>query len=230
MVKEAAGIALLEAGRASTRRKIFTSMEAETLIPEQTHGGEKHSHEERSGVTEAGAQQIFVRAVARLRNANAWKDLTQGPSAHFALCDAHGNPVQRSAQEKDLLRIELPGPRRASASGFDYACLETVREGSDEKGPWFVLTTRPAPDPTAPDQGAAHFFSAASTGTFVVRKQGLRVTVDHYDRNIAANTEDGKLLDKARALLVSAGAALGFSDLQWSKLSKGLLDDDPGSE
>jgi hypothetical protein len=189
-------------------------MKAEELIPQQTEGTEKHSHEERIAVSEAQAQQFFERARKRLLDVNAWHELTQGPSACFLLCDANGKTLQRLALEGDLVRIDLPGPHRTSASGYDWVVLDAVREGEDEEGLWVLLTTRPAPDPAAPEHGAAHFFSDKSTGTFVIRKRGNKVSADHYDRNISANTKGGKLLDKARALLVSAGASLGLSDLQ----------------
>jgi hypothetical protein len=202
-------------------------MTAEELIPHQQEGGEKHSREMRNASSEAQALLLFDRAKTRLLDVNRWHELTQGPSACFVLSDAGGHTLQRLAREGDLVRIDLPGPHRASASGYDWVVLDAVREGEDEEGPWAVLTTRPAPDPAAPEQGAAHFFSDKSTGTFIIRKRGAMVSADHYDRNISANTAGGRLLDKARALLVSAGASLGLSDLQWSKLIKGLLVDMP---
>jgi hypothetical protein len=142
------------------------------------------------------------------------------------LFDAEGNVLSRKAQQGDLVRVDLPGPHRASDSGYDWVILDTLREGIDEDGnPWTILTTRPTGDPLAKEdkEETAHFFSDASTGTFVIRKKGLRVEGAHYGRNELPNT-DGSMLDAARAVLVTAGAYLGLSDLQWSNLVKGLLE------
>ena len=53
--------------------------------------------------------------------------------------------------------------------------------------------------------------------------KGVRVEASHYGRNEQPNTGEGGIIDKARALLITIGAYLGLSDMQWSNLIKGLL-------
>ncbi len=195
-----------------------------SLIPPQKSGIAKEVHHDLTAGSPQEASDIFNRAKTRLRSVNEWAYTAEGVSAKFLLCDAGGNALSRPARQGDIVRIDLPGPHRASDSGYDWVVLDTVEEGADEEGnPWIVLTTRPTTDPTTDkNDDTAHFFSDASTGTFVIRQRGLRVEGSHYGRNELPNT-DGSLMDKARAAVVTAGAYLGMSDVQWSNLVKGLL-------
>jgi hypothetical protein len=202
-------------------------MNAESYIPRQQEGLAKEVHHVTQAGSEAEAALIFERAKNRLLDVTGWASVADGSSARFLLFDQQGKMLRRMAQQGDLVRIELPAPRRASASGYDWVRLDTVKEGRDEQGPWIVLTTRPAPDPTAEKPDTAHFFSDDATGTFVIRQRGNRVEGKHYGRNEQPNTNDGNLLDKARALMVTTGAYLGLSDMQWSNLVKGLISEDP---
>jgi hypothetical protein len=101
-----------------------------------------------------------------------------------------------------------------------------IKEGEDEDGPWVLLNTRPSPDPTAPEDDTAHFFSGKSTGTFLIQCKGTEVRADHFNRNIEPNTSEGSLWDRIRAFIVGGGAAAGLSDVQWKALIKGLIEVD----
>lgn len=199
-------------------------MKAESLIPPQTEGVARDAHHVAHTETEAEAVALFQRAKSRLLNPATWASIAEGPSAGFLLFDKKGSMLHRSAQEGDYVRIDLPAPGRVSGSGYDWVVLNIIREGEDEDGPWVLLNTRPAPDPTAPEDDTAHFFSEASTGTFLIRQKGTEVTAYHFNRNILPNTSEGNLLDKVRALFVGGGAAAGLSDVQWSNLIKGLIE------
>jgi hypothetical protein len=196
----------------------------EQLIPEQHKGIAKEVHHEVTAANKEEAEAIYRQARERLLKVNEWAGTAEGVSARFLLCDSSGNAVDRLAQQGDLVRIDLPGPHRSSGSGFDWVILETVKEGQGAEGPWIVLTTRPAPDPfVEASEGTAHFFAEGSTGTFLVCQKGNTVEGTHFGRNEMPNT-DGSLMDEARAVLVTIGAYLGLSDVQWSNLVKGLLE------
>jgi hypothetical protein len=199
-------------------------MNPESLIPEQKTGVAKHVQHTTETDSVEQAREVFLRAKQRLLQPGTWASTAEGISARFLLYDASGRTVlDRPAQQGNLVRIELPAPNRASGSGSDWVKLDTVKDGEDEEGPWVVLTTRPTDDPTVAEDDTAHFFSEDSTGTFLIRQRGTTVTGDHYGRNELPNTEGGSLLDKARAVLVTTGAYLGLSDVQWSNLVKGLI-------
>ncbi len=196
-------------------------MNPETLIPVQREGVAKEIHHLTEAGSKKAAQQIFKRAKERLLQPSAWSAATKGISSSFILYAADGETaLSRPAQSGDLVRIELPGFHPA----YDWVRLEAVMEGTDDEGAsWITLSTRPIPDPKATDEGTAHFFSKNATGTFIIRLAGSSVEGNHYGRNELPNTDGGNILDKARAVLVTAGAYLGLSDVQWSNLLKGLI-------
>ena len=198
----------------------------ESLIPQQCTGVENETHHHVTADSEAAAEHMFNRAKARLLQVNEWAVTAEGMSAKFLLCDSVGSALSRPAQQGDFVRIDLPGPGRASNTGYDWVVLDPVEVGIDEAGnPWLVVITRPTADPMSnkPDEpDTAHFFSDASAGIFVIRHCGLRVEGSHYGRNEQPNT-DGSFMDKARDLVVAVGAYLGLSQTQWSNLVKGLL-------
>ncbi len=200
----------------------------ESLIPEQHEGLAKEVRQVTEAANSAEALRIFQRAKERLLQSACWAATAEGASAKFLLYSPDGREIlHRPAGNGDLVRIDLPAPGRTSASGYDWVRLENIAEGTDDSGaPWISLTTRPMSDPEAKSEGTAHFFSEGSTGTFIIRLRGNVVEGLHYGRNELPNTEGGNLLDKARAVLVTAGAYLGLSDVQWSNLVKGLISPD----
>jgi hypothetical protein len=199
-------------------------MNPESLIPQQKEGTARDTRHAARAATEAEAASLFERAKARLLNPATWASVADGPSASFLLYDKQGKMLHRSARQGDYVRVDLPGPGRSSGSGYDWVVLDLIKEGSEEDGPWVIVNTRPAADPTVPEDDTAHFFSENSTGTFLVRQKGTEVVAEHFNRNIQPNTSEGNILDKARALIVGAGAAAGLSDAQWSNLIKGLIE------
>ena len=197
----------------------------ESFIPEQHTGLAKEVRHHVDAASTREADVIFARAKDRLQSVNDWLATAEGSSAKFLLCDSDGRALSRKAKQGDLVRVDLPGPHRSSGSGYDWVVIDRLMEGVDEDGsPWALLTTRPTADPLAKhdNEDTAHFFSRESTGTFVLRQRDKRVEGAHFGRNELPNT-DGAMLDKARAVLVTAGAYLGLSDVQWSNLVKGLL-------
>jgi hypothetical protein len=82
---------------------------------------------------------------------------------------------------------------------------------------------RPAPDPHTSNPNIAHFFSGGSTSTFVITREGQRVTASIYDRNIQANEETKQTMDKARNAVVGLAAKHGLSRLQWKALTEALV-------
>lgn len=194
----------------------------EELIPGQYQGVHKENHLTAEFDNAEAAMERFADAKARLLDVNRWKEFATGDSAEFRLCDMAGKVLDRTAQENDIVRISLPGAKRPDGE-YDWVRLVRIVEGTDPEGHrWILLTTKPIADPTVEAASTAHFFDDDSSGTFIIRLNGCKVEGNHYGRNELPNTEGG-LLEKARALIVTIGAYLGMSDLQWRNLVKGLL-------
>jgi len=82
---------------------------------------------------------------------------------------------------------------------------------------------RPATNPKNERKDIAHFFSEASTSSFIVKRDGNKITAAVYGRNEKPNTNTEKVTDKIRNAAIAAGAISGLSKLQWKSLVNGLV-------
>jgi hypothetical protein len=76
----------------------------------------------------------------------------------------------------------------------------------------------------------AHFFDEQSSSSFVVKREGKKITGGIYGRNEKPNTDTEKLVDKIRNIAVAGGAISGLSKLQWKSLVNGLVKTDPSEK
>jgi hypothetical protein len=68
------------------------------------------------------------------------------------------------------------------------------------------------------------FFNDRSTSSFVLERDGNKVTAAVYGRNEIPNTETSNVIDKVRNVVVGTSAIAGLADIQWKNLVKGLLE------
>ena len=101
----------------------------ESLIPEQHTGISKEVNEHADTASLQEAELLFSKAKARLLDVNNWAKTAEGTSAKFLLCDRDGKALNRTAQQGDLVRVDLPGPHRSSDSGYDWVVLDLLSEG-----------------------------------------------------------------------------------------------------
>jgi hypothetical protein len=149
-------------------------------------------------------------------------------TADFQLTDDTGNVVNRLAEEGDYFRINIPGPGSATGEGFDWVKIESITESKteDQDADLLAIKVHPASNPNNTNQDVAHFFKEDASSTFMVRRQGLTLSAEVHGRNEQPNTEAEKIIDKARNVMVAAGAMIGFSEFQWKSLVKGLLSEE----
>lgn len=158
----------------------------------------------------------------RLVDVNHWRDYASGISADFQLTDRHGAEVNRTAEAGDYFKIRI---RPTPSDGFDWVHVEAVEDKSDSNAQTeqMAIRVRPAPDPTTKGENISHFFSDSATSSFVVERNGKRVLAAVYGRNEIPNTDADGLAAKVRNAVVGVGALLGFAEIQWKNLVKGLL-------
>jgi hypothetical protein len=104
--------------------------------------------------------------------------------------------------------------------------IETIVELVDPNGPreQIVIRVRPTSHPGERGENVAHFFKEESTSSFVVERDQTTVKAAVYGRNEIPNTSTSNVIDKVRNAVVALTAILGFSNVQWKNLTKGLLD------
>lgn len=164
---------------------------------------------------EAAASRLYKETKARLLNVNEWRHYAGKGTAVFQRMDGKGLALTGTIAADDYIRIDIPGPGH-----FDWVQVEEMGESPDR----IFFRVRPCADPTTEGDSTAHFLSDAATSTFIVEKAGLEVSARVVGKNEQPNTDGETLLEKARDILVSLGAIAGASDIQWSRLVKGLLE------
>lgn len=195
------------------------------LLPPQESGAETNTEHSTDAGDEAAATALFEQARQRLLNVNEWENLCGTGSAAFQLTDSVGKDVERSAQETDHFKIDIPGPGTITGDGYDWVRIERIEEKNDRAGnqQLVVMQVRPATNPNNSKNDVAHFFNEEATSNFMVRRKGNIVTAAVYGRNESPNTAAEKGIDKARNAMVALSAMAGISKIQWKNLVKGIL-------
>ena len=197
-------------------------------VPKQQEGAKKDIEHVVEVTDDNAARKLFMIARNRLVNVNQWHEYATGISATFRLCDRFGDEVNRTAEKGDHFKIDLPGPGSNEGKGYDWVQIEDVEDRSNSEGDeeYIGIRVRPTSNPKEKGEDVAHFFKDESTSSFVIERHGRIVTATVYGRNEKPNTSTGNLIDKVRNAIVGATAILGFSNIQWKNLVKGLLKTD----
>ncbi|RYE25439.1 MAG: hypothetical protein EOP51_04155 [Sphingobacteriales bacterium] len=198
-------------------------------IPEQEQGAAKDFRRQVTMETAEDAEDMFLLAKERLLNVNEWKNIIDGNSAEFQLCDHHGHPLLRHAHLGDYVKIDLPGPGPLSGGNSDWVHIEKViyDDYPDENGETISIQLRPTSAPDKPNNETAHFFTDASTSTIQIKRWGKIVAAYYHGRNELPNTETDNVFDKVRNLAVATTAIVALSSVQWTNLLDGLLKEMP---
>jgi hypothetical protein len=194
-------------------------------VPKQRAGAKKDIEHVVENTDNDSARKLFMIARNRLVNVNQWHEYATGISAAFRLCDQNGDEVNRTAEKGDYFKIDLPGPGSNEGKGFDWARIEKIEDRSDSTGDqeYIGIRVRPTSNPKEKGEDIAHFFKDDSTSSFVIERRGKLVTAAVYGRNEKPNIQTHNVVDKIRNAVIGATAILGFSNLQWKNLVKGLL-------
>lgn len=195
------------------------------IVPEQHKGVKTGASESVDAGSIEEAQQIFNAARQRMLDINNWHKLAGEAGATFTLTDASGEPVGRAPQKGDHIKIDLPGPGPAAGKGDDWVRIEEIESQANEggNGESFGIRVRPTTDPRTPGNETAHFYTDDATSSFVVMREGNKVTASEHGRNEVPNAAAESLIDKARNVAVAVGAMAGASHIQWKALVRGLL-------
>jgi len=184
-------------------------------------------------VTEHSTEEAIVtynRSCARLLNPPLWQQLTPGITTSFKISTPDNSDPRRLLLVNDYLMIDIPGPGPAAGNGYDWVKVETIEENSvpgvDDS---MAMRLRACSNPNTEDEAIAHFFDAEATSTFIIQRKENTVTVSYHGRNEVPNTSNVALADKLRNTMVALGAKVGFSEIFWKALVKGLLQKEIGA-
>jgi hypothetical protein len=190
------------------------------IIPENKEGTQTNTERSIEFATEEESKQFFQIAKKRLLDVNHWHKIAGNATADFQLTDEEGKPVNRTAKEGDHFKIDIPGPGSITGEGNDWVKIESIQEDENYIG----IRVRPTSNPTNERKDIAHFFNDNSTSSFIIKKEGKKITAGVYGRNEKPNTKTETVVDKIRNATVATGAISGFSKLQWKSLVNGLIE------
>jgi hypothetical protein len=206
------------------RDSLFMSEKNYTgLVPKSEDGKEISAEHSVMLDNAAAAKLLYEQAKQRLLYVQNWGKLTGKLIADFQLTDDYGKEVDRLTMKGDHFKIDITGPGSKAGEGYDWARVEEINEVHDAEIDSIAIMVRPASNPQTPNPDIAHFYSEKSTSTFVVTREGRKVSASIYDRNIEANKETKEPVDKIRNTVVGLGAKEGFSKLQWQALAEALV-------
>lgn len=194
-------------------------MKPTPLTPENEKGIQTNTETSIELADENEAKNFFEAARKRLANVNHWHETAGSATADFQLTDANGNEVSRQVQKGDHFRISIPAPGPVTGSGYDWVQVEHIEDQDD----CLAIQVRPSTNPLNDHEDIAHFFKDEATSTFMVKREGKKITAGVYGRNEQPNTEAENPVDKIRNVAVATGAVAGFSKLQWKSLVNGLV-------
>lgn len=91
-------------------------------------------------------------------------------------------------------------------------------------GPIFSMTLRPCSAPGDKNADVAHFYSEASTNTFVIRSMGTCIYIEVHGRNEIENTSEVPVMDSVRNKAVAIGGKLGLGKINWEGFTQAFLE------
>lgn len=192
------------------------------LIPPQYTGSEIEA-EASVDLDPAEAAQHFAVAKERLLNVKKWHETAGIVSADFQIVDANGNEYDRLISKGDFMRVDIPGPGSKEGDGYDWVTVEELKEYNEGDVQSIGFRVRPVSNPQTDKDVIAHFYDAGSTSTFIVTREGNKLTASIIDSNIKSNDEATNLTDKIRNTAVGMSAIASFSKIQWQQLANGLV-------
>lgn len=195
------------------------------MVPKQEKGVASNISHSVNFKTIEDAQQWFITARTRLKDINQWHEIAgMKAGAEFNLVDERGYEVHRCAKIGDYFKINIPFPGLKAGKGYDWVRVKQIQDKPDPLGSneLFSITVSPA-KPPADTAEVSHFLDSEASSTFMVTRNGLKVSAAILGRNETPNTAIKGFINKIRNFIVAIGAFSGFSHGQWKALVKGIL-------
>ncbi|WP_431609685.1 hypothetical protein [Chryseobacterium sp. 'Rf worker isolate 10'] len=191
-------------------------------VPTQKFGG-FHDTESRILFKQELIPLKFEILRERFFSINKWKDYSGEAFAAFKLYDFNGHPVDREPQKGDFIRIDIPGPGEPEAKGYDWVEITDICFYQDSFSESISMICRPSRNPeNKKSRHVAHFYSAASSSTFMISRNPAHLKAAVYGRNERPNF-NANFFNVIRNLTIAPGGMMGAAKIQWKQLTDGFL-------
>lgn len=156
----------------------------------------------------------------RFLEINSWGNFCNENSIQFNLCDSSGKTVNRSPQIGDYIKILLKKINHPKKKDYYWVRIDMIDKSNPNR---MMIQCRPSKLPGSEFAGKIfHFYSAASTSTFIISKGNDYIKMAVYGRNEKAN-HNTDFLNNIKNIFIALGGILGGSKIQWKLLTDGLI-------
>jgi hypothetical protein len=193
------------------------------IVPAQYTGKEVEAEASVECKDENDAKMFYNVSKERLLNVNNWHKIAGIISARFQLIDPNGKEISGNAEKNDYIKVDIPGPGSKEGDGFDWVCIEELKEIDEANVQSTGFRVRPSHNPLGDKNNIAHFDDDAATSNFIVTREGIKVSAVIIDRNVKPNDDTESATDKIRHTAIGMSAIGAFSKLQWQNLADGLV-------
>ena len=171
------------------------------------------------------ASDAFHTLKKRFLSINEWKNYCGEKSADFKLYAPSGHPIERDPQEKDLIRIDIPGLPSAESPGFDWVKIVKLNDQFLDTSEIENLLMICVPTTTLgqdENNHIAHFYSEKSSSTFKIARGYDFIKIGIYGRNETPNLNTN-FPGKVRNMLIAFGGLFRISKIQWKIFADELI-------
>lgn len=200
---------------------MFTCLKAKKIpeVPAQRKGAFHDTESLKRFEDSDVASKVYELVKNKFFNINDWATYCDHTFADFKLFNCNGNPVFRTPEKGDLIRIHIgacPGNSDFWVTiqdiVYDYA-VDVQRS---------LIVFRPTYDPYIKQKYIEHFYSRHSTSTFMVIRENRQITVAVYGRNETPNFDTG-FINKIKNTFTALLAIVGFSKIQWKIFTDAII-------
>lgn len=192
-------------------------------IPEQTEGGFSDISSEIMMETVTEAIFHFKCIKKRFFDINSWELFAGEEQAEFALCDENGELILSKAEVGNYVRIKIPVLHNLIGGSYDWVKIEVIDTEETEDSEMVFVRVRPSQNPLKKNGIIAHFHKATATSSFIIKREGRKISCEVHGRNELPNTEHLTLLQKLRNEVVSLGGTVFASKFQWKSFTDGII-------
>ncbi|WP_415327347.1 hypothetical protein [Chryseobacterium sp. MMS23-Vi53] len=194
-------------------------------VPQQMKGGFHDTETCKKFDNPETATEQFEILKRKFLAVNDWRSFCGEGFADFKLFDSEGNFINRFPKEGDFIRIDIPGPGNSEAKGYDWVKILNISEYHyNEILECYSMVCQPSENPQDKNNfHIAHFYSQESTSTFIICRGKNFIKAGIYGRNEYPNF-NSSFLNKIRNLFIAIGGMIGFSKIQWKRLTNGFID------
>lgn len=193
-------------------------------IPEQIEGGFSDIVSEITSETVSEAVFHFKCIKKRFFDINSWELFAGNEQAEFALCDEMGELILSKAEVGNYVRIKIPVLHNLIGGNYDWVKIEVIDTEVSEDTEMVYVRVRPSENPTKKNGKIAHFHKNSATSSFIIKREGKKISCEVHGRNELPNTEHLTLLQKLRNEVVSLGGAVFASKFQWKSFTDGIIE------